>query len=51
MYYLMLGGAALLLAIDFSLNKAYQHLYGASPKAVFFFNALLGLMTAVIFLH
>lgn len=49
MYYLMLGGAALLLAIDFSLNKAYQHLYGASPKAVFFFNALLGLMTAVIF--
>lgn len=49
MYYLMLTGAAMLLGADFALNKIYQRIYGTAPKAAFFFNSLLGLITAVIF--
>lgn len=49
MNYFMLVFAALLLGIDFALNKIYQGIYGTAPKAAFFFNALLGLATAVIF--
>lgn len=49
MNYFMLVFAALLLGIDFALNKVYQGIYGTAPKAAFFFNALLGLVTAVIF--
>lgn len=49
MYYLMLTGAAMLLGADFALNKIYQRIYGAAPKAAFFFNSLLGIITAVIF--
>ena len=49
MYYLMLTGAAMLLGADFALNKIYQKFYGTAPKAAFFFNSLLGLITAVIF--
>ena len=49
MYYLMLTGAAMLLGADFALNKIYQKVHGTAPKAVFFFNSLLGLITAVIF--
>ena len=49
MYYLMLTGAAMLLGADFALNKIYQKVYGTAPKAAFFFNSLLGLITAVIF--
>ena len=49
MYYLMLTGAAMLLGADFALNKIYQKVNGTAPKAVFFFNSLLGLITAVIF--
>lgn len=49
MYYLMLTGAAMLLGVDFAFNKIYQKFYGTAPKAAFFFNSLLGLITAVIF--
>lgn len=49
MYYLMLTGAAMLLGADFALNKIYQKFYGTAPKSAFFFNSLLGLITAVIF--
>ena len=49
MYYLMLILAALLLALDFSLNKLYQKRAGTSPAAGFAFNALLGLACGVIF--
>ncbi len=49
MYYLMLTGAAMLLGADFALNKIYQRIYGTAPKAAFFFNSLLGIITAVIF--
>lgn len=48
-YYLMLTGAAMLLGADFALNKIYQKFYGTAPKAAFFFNSLLGLVTTVIF--
>ncbi len=47
--YLMLVAAALLLAVDFSLNKVYQKWQGTSLKAGLRFNALLGLFTALIF--
>lgn len=49
MYYLMLTGAAMLLGADFALNKIYQKIYGTAPKAAFFFNSLLGLITAIFF--
>ena len=49
MDYLMLLGATVLLAVNFSINKAYQKLNGSSPKSVFAFNSLLGLFTAIIF--
>lgn len=49
MYYLMLTIAAMLLCVDFAFNKIYQRIYGTAPKAAFFFNSLLGLITAVIF--
>lgn len=49
MDYLMLLGATLLLAVDFSLNKVYQKINGASPKSAFGFNALLGLFSALVF--
>lgn len=45
----MLVGAAVLLAVDFSLNKIYQKLQGTSSAAGFAFNSLLGLFTAIIF--
>ncbi|MDY3071650.1 MAG: hypothetical protein SOW68_05205 [Eubacteriales bacterium] len=49
MDYWLLTGAAVLLGADFALNKLYQRGFGTSPKAVFFFNSLLGLITAVLF--
>lgn len=49
MDYLALAFGSLLLALDFSLNKVYQRLYGTGPKAAFGFNALLGLFMALIF--
>lgn len=49
MFYMMLTLSAMLLGIDFALNKIYQRNYGTSPKAVLLFNSLLGLTTAVIF--
>lgn len=45
----MLIGSAVLLAVDFSLNKIYQKLEGTSPAAGFAFNSFLGLFTAIIF--
>jgi len=47
--YLMLVIAAILLAFDFALSKLYQKRAGTSLKAGFFFNALLGFFTALIF--
>lgn len=49
MDYLMLLGAPLLLAVDFSINNVYQKINGSSHKSAFAFNALLGLFTAIIF--
>ena len=49
MEYLVLVVAAVLLAVDFSLNKIYQKLQGTSSAAGFAFNSLLGLFTAIIF--
>lgn len=49
MYYAMMAGSAMLYAIDFALSKTYQKTLGAAPKASFFFNSLLGLLTAVIY--
>ena len=49
MQYMLLIGAAVLLAADFSLNKIYQKLKGTSPAASFGFNSILGLFTAIIF--
>ena len=49
MQYIMLTSAALLLAMDFTMNKIYQKLRGTSPKVSLFFNSVLGLATAIIF--
>lgn len=49
MQYMMLTSAALLLAMDFAMNKIYQKLRGTSPKVSLFFNSVLGLATAIIF--
>lgn len=49
MQYVMLTLAAMLLAVDFVLNKIYQKAKGTSPRAGFGFNSLLGLFTAIIF--
>lgn len=49
MQYAMLVMAALLLAVDFSLNKIYQKMKGTSPAAGFGFNSILGLFTAITF--
>lgn len=49
MQYLMLVAAALLLAVDFSVQKVYQKLKGTSPAAGFGFCALLGLFTVIVF--
>lgn len=46
----MLIFAALLLGINFAINKQYQKLYGASLYAALFFNMLLGFSTMAIFL-
>lgn len=49
MQYMMLTSAALLLAMDFAMNKIYQKLRGTSPTETLFFNSVLGLATAIIF--
>lgn len=49
MEYVMLVIAALLLAVDFSLNNVYQKVKGVSPKASLGFNSLAGLFTALVF--
>ena len=49
MQYMMLTSAALLLAMDFAMNKIYQKLRGTSSKTSLFFNSVLGLATAIIF--
>ena len=47
--YLMLIAAAILMAANFGLNKLYQKKAGTSLCAGLGFNAILGLMTAIIF--
>ena len=47
--YLMLLGAAALLAVCFVLNKIYQKYAGTSLKAGLAFNALIGFFAAIIF--
>lgn len=49
MEYIMLTSAALLLVMDFSMNKIYQSLRGTSLNSSLFFNLVLGLATAIIF--
>lgn len=49
MEYIMLTSAALLLVMDFSMNKIYQSLRGTSLNSSLFFNLILGLATAIIF--
>lgn len=49
MQYAMLLAADVLLALVFSLNKVYQRLKWTAARAVFGFNSLLGLFTAIIF--
>ena len=49
MQYIMLTSAALLLAMDFAMNKIYQKLRGTSPESSLLFNSVLGLATAIIF--
>ena len=47
--YLLLSLAALLLGVDFALNKTYQRIYDATPKSAFLFNSLLCLATFIIY--
>lgn len=49
MQYLMLVSAAILLSLDFAVNKYYQSFAGTGAKAAFLFNSLLGAFTALIF--
>lgn len=49
MDYIMLVLSAILLSVDFALNKVYQKIKGTSPNAGFGFNCLLGLFTAILF--
>ena len=49
MDYVLLICSALILAVDFALNKAYQKIKGTSAAAGFGFNSLLGLFTAILF--
>ena len=48
-YYFLIALAGVLLACDFVVTKAYQTKFGASPRAVLLFNALNGLITAIVF--
>ncbi len=47
--YMMLLAAVLLLAGDFAVNKLYQKKVGADARSALGFNAVNGLLTAVIF--
>lgn len=49
MEYSMLLLSAVLLAVDFALNKLYQARNGTSKKSVLGFNSLLGLFTVAVF--
>lgn len=48
-YYLMMIFATLLLAVEFSLQKLYQKQCGTSPRAGLTYNAICGLINAVVF--
>ena len=48
MYYILICSAALLYSIDFTVNKLFQKINGASLKTSLAFNSLLGLFTAII---
>ena len=47
--YLMLLGAAALLAVCFVINKIYQKYAGTTLKAGLTFNTLIGFFAAIIF--
>lgn len=49
MEYLMLSVAALLLGVNFTLNKIYQNHNGTGIRSVLFFNTCFGLVNAVMF--
>lgn len=49
MDYLLLIAAVVLLGADFSCNKIYQGSFGASMGSSFLYNALVGLLSTVIF--
>lgn len=47
--YLWILIATVLLAFEFVIQKLYQGKLGTSPRAGFFYNAMYGLFTAVVF--
>ena len=47
--YLWILIATVLLAFEFVIQKLYQSKLGTSPKAGFFYNAMYGLFTAIVF--
>ncbi len=49
MNYALLIFSAAFLAADFAVNKIYQKKAGTGQKAIFGFNAILGLFTAAVF--
>lgn len=49
-YYILMIFATALLAVEFSLQKLYQKRCGTGPRAGLTFNAISGLVSAVIFL-
>lgn len=50
MYYILVSLSAFLYSIDFSVNKLFQKINGASLKTSLAFNSLLGLFTVIILL-
>lgn len=48
-YHILLGVSAVLLAVDFSINKKYQSCEGAGLVPGLKYNAINGLFTAVVF--
>ena len=47
-YYILICLSALLCSMDFSINKLFQKVNGASLKTSLAFNSLLGLFTVII---
>lgn len=49
MFYILLFVSAVLLALDFAINKLYQKRMGTTASAGFLYNALQGLASCIIF--